>query len=216
MIVKFRESAQDLFNLDNVLEEYKARYSSELIDRVNLFRNTYSKLARTFPVVDIYYSYATQGSEIHPNVEGKVPKLQQDISQMFSGARFSFDFIGAPKLLEMTRNVPSTSRNLEIAESPIGTTSGSYLCLVSLSKYYRFISDEGSLARSIFESNVRDYQGSVTVNTGIRKTLSNKRSDNFWYLGSFLERTSRWDAIMSEHVDYEALGHCHGFKNRPA
>ena len=103
---------------------------------------------------------------------------------MFGGAEFSFEFVGASKLLEMTRNIPSTSRILDVSESPIGTDAGSYLCLVSLSKYYEFVSDSGALARSIFESNVRDYQGSVAVNTGIRKTLENANSENFWYLNN--------------------------------
>ena len=183
-IIKFRESAQDLFNLDNPLEEFRIRYNADIIDQVHIFRDTYSRLAKTFPVIDIRYFYATQGNKVHPNVEGKAPKLQQDIAQMFSGARFSFEFVGASRLLEMTRNVPSTSRKLEIAESPIGTTAGSYLCLVSLSKYYEFVSDEGALSRSIFESNVRDYQGSIKVNTGIRQTLGNRDSDNFWYLNN--------------------------------
>jgi len=183
-ITKFRESAQDLFNLANDPNDYAARYNADLIDKVNLFRKSYSKLAKTFPKIEIRYFYATQGDEIHPNVSGKVPKLQEDIVKMFGGAEFSFKFIGASELLEMTRNVPSTSRVLEVAESPIGTTAGSYLCLVSLSKYYEFISDSGALARSIFESNVRDYQGSVVVNTGIRKTLENKESENFWYLNN--------------------------------
>ncbi|NYT60535.1 AIPR family protein [Alcaligenaceae bacterium] len=183
-ILKFRESAQDLFNLANDPDNFSIRYNAELIDKVKLFRDLYSKLAKTFPKVDIYYYYATQGNEVHPNVEGKVPKLQEDMAKMFSGAQFYFEFIGASKLLEMTRSVPSTSRVLEVAESPIGTTAGSYLCLVSLSKYFEFISDSGSLARSIFESNVRDYQGSVVVNTGIRHTLENKNSENFWYLNN--------------------------------
>lgn len=183
-IIKFRESAQDLFNLSNNPDDFSSRYSADLIDKVKLFRNSYSKLARTFPVVEVGYFYATQGDEVHPNVNGKVDKLREDISKLFSGAKFSFEFVGATKLLEMTRNVPSTSRNLELAESPIGTTAGSYLCLVSLSKYYEFISDSGALLRSIFESNVRDYQGSVVVNTGIRNTLSNLDSENFWYLNN--------------------------------
>jgi len=183
-ITKFRESAQDLFNLANNPNDYSSRYNSELIDKVNLFRDSYAKLAKTFPKMEIRYFYATQGDEVHPNVSGKVPKLQEDIVKMFGGDEFSFEFIGSSKLLEMTRNVPSTSRFLEVAESPIGTSAGSYLCLVSLSKYYEFISDSGSLARSIFESNVRDYQGSVVVNTGIRKTLENKESENFWYLNN--------------------------------
>ena len=183
-IIKFRESAQDLFNLSNDPDDFSSRYSADLIDKVKLFRTSYSKLAKTFPTIEVSYFYATQGDDVHPNVSGKVEKLREDIAKLFSGAKFSFEFVGATKLLEMTRNVPSTSRNLELAESPIGTTAGSYLCLVSLSKYYEFISDLGALARSIFESNVRDYQGSVVVNTGIRNTLSNSNSENFWYLNN--------------------------------
>jgi hypothetical protein len=183
-INKFRESAQDLFNLANNPDDFSSRYNSDLIDCVKLFRNSYSKLARTFPKVRIRYFYATQGNEVHPNVAGKVPKLQEDILKMFSDAEFCFEFIGATNLLEMMRNTPSTSRVLEVSESPIGTTAGSYLCLVSLSKYFEFISDSGVLARSIFESNVRDYQGSVLVNTAIKKTLENKQSENFWYLNN--------------------------------
>ena len=183
-ITKFRETAEDLFNLSNSPGDYASRYNADLIDMVSLFRNVYSKLARSFPSISIKYSYATLGTDVHPNVDGKVPKLREDILRMFGGANFSFEFAGASRLLEMTREIPSTSRILEVAESPIGTTSGSYICLVTLSKYFEFISDSGALARSIFESNVRDYQGSVIVNTGIRKTLENANSENFWYLNN--------------------------------
>ena len=183
-IIKFRETTQDLFNLAHPPENFISRYNEDLIDKVKLFRTLYSKLARTFPKLQIRYFYVTQGTQAHPNVSDKTIKLQSDVLQMFSGAEFSFKFIGAAELLQMTRNIPSSSRVLEVAESPIGTLSGSYICLVSLSKYYEFISDSGALARSIFESNVRDYQGSVVVNTGIRKTLENRDSDNFWYLNN--------------------------------
>lgn len=183
-IIKFRESAQDLFNLANNPDEFGERYNKDLIERANIFRSAYYSLAKSFPVLEVSYFYATQGDEIHKNVEGKVSKLYNDFEKMFSGAKFSFEFIGASKLLAMTRNIPSTTRLLEVSESPIGTDAGSYICLVTLSKYYEFISDSGALARSIFESNVRDYQGSVVVNTGIRRTLENKKSENFWYLNN--------------------------------
>lgn len=183
-ILKFRESAQDLFNLANKTADYLGRYNQELIDKAELFRATYSRLATTFPKLEIKYFYATQGTEVHENVTGKVEKLKEDIHGMFGGADFKFEFVGASRLLEMNRNIPASSRILEVSESPIGTIAGSYLCLVSLSKYYEFISDSGDLVRSLFESNVRDYQGSVAVNTGIRKTLENKNSENFWYLNN--------------------------------
>lgn len=183
-ITKFRETAEDLFNLANNPNDFTQRYNQDLIDRVIIFRKVYEALAASFPALTINYYYATQGDQVHPNVDGKVAKLNEEISNLFGGASFGFEFVGAKKLLELTRNIPSTSRKLEVAESPISTESGSYVCLVTLSKYFEFISDAGSISRSIFESNVRDYQGSVVVNTGIKSTLSNKDSDNFWYLNN--------------------------------
>lgn len=183
-ITKFRESAEDLFNLGNNLSDYSSRYNKEIRDKVELFRKAYGQLAKTFPKLVIRYFYVTQGVEVHPNVEGKVSKLKEAISEMFSSSEFSFEFIGASKLLELTRDIPTSSRVLEVAESPISTTGGSYICLVELRSYYKFISDAGALARSLFESNVRDYQGSVIVNTAIRQTLQNAQSEDFWYLNN--------------------------------
>lgn len=183
-IVKFRESAEDLFNLANKTEDFAGRYNKDIREKVELFRKAYGLLAKTFPRLSIKYHYVTQGVEIHPNVKGKVDKLKEAIYSLFSNSEFSCEFVGAAELLALTRDIPTTSRALEVAESPIGTAGGSYICLVELKSYYRFISDGGALARSLFESNVRDYQGSVIVNTGIRQTLQNVHSEDFWYLNN--------------------------------
>lgn len=183
-IVKFRESAEDLFNLANEINDFSDRYNQDIRDQVGLFRKAYGQLAKTFPRLQIRYFYVTQGVEIHPNVQGKVDKLRDSIASLFSNAEFQFEFVGASRLLELTRDIPTTSRLIEVAESPIGTADGSYICLVKLKSYFKFISDAGALARSLFESNVRDYQGSVTVNTGIRQTLQNANSEDFWYLNN--------------------------------
>lgn len=183
-IIKFRESAEDLFDLSNDLDTFNKRYNSDLIEKIKKFREVFGRLVTTFPKLTIKYFYVTSGDSIHPNVEAKVAKLQETVAALFSGTTFSFDFVGARRLVEMTRNVPSSSRILEVSESPISTESGSYVCLVTLSKYFEFISDDGTLVRNIFESNVRDYQGDVTVNTGIKQTLQNHESENFWYLNN--------------------------------
>lgn len=183
-IVKFKETTEDLFNLANKTEDFAHRYNNDLREQVDLFRKAYSQLAKTFPKISIKYFYVTQGVEVHKNVEGKVEKLKKCVINLFSGCEFGFEFIGASKLLELTRDIPLSSRILEVSESPIGTSGGSYICLVNLKNYYKFISDSGTLARSIFESNVRDYQGSVIVNSGIRQTLQNSESDDFWYLNN--------------------------------
>jgi hypothetical protein len=177
-------TAEDLFNLSNNPQNYTQRYNQELISKVCIFRNAYEKLASNFPKLEISFYYATQGCEVHLNVSGKVPKLESDIHALFGGSTFNFEFIDAKRLLELTRDIPVSSKILEIAETPISTDDGSYVCLVTLDKYFEFICDSGSLARSIFEANVRDYQGSVTVNTGIKNTLSNPQSEDFWYLNN--------------------------------
>jgi len=183
-ITKFRETAEDLFNLSNNVDSHSARYNKELRERAALFRKAYGLLAKSFPKLRVKYFYVTQGTDVHSNVENKVPKLEKCIQELFGGSEFFFQFVGASKLLEMTRDSPSTTRILEISESPISTAGGSYICLVELRKYFEFISDSGAMARSLFESNVRDYQGSVVVNTAIRKTLENTKSEDFWYLNN--------------------------------
>jgi len=183
-ITKFRETSEDLLNLGNDPKSFKNRYTEDLIEKATIFRSAFQKLARTFPKLKINYYYVTQGDEVHPNVAGKVQKLKDTILKMFGGADFNFHFIGASELLQMTRDIPTTTRILEVSETPIGTAAGSYIALVNLRKYFDFISDEGKLVKSIFDSNVRDYQGSVIVNTAIRQTLSDINSQNFWYLNN--------------------------------
>lgn len=183
-ITKFRECAEDIFNLSNNPDDFAKRYNSTLLQRVAFFSSAYQKLITSFPELEIYYYYATQGVEPHPNVVEKVDKLKETITSLFGSAKFHFNFVGARQLLEASRRVPSLTRKLEFVETPIGTSAESYICLVTLPKYYEFICDNGKLSRSIFESNVRDYQGSVVVNTGIKRTLSNPESEDFWYLNN--------------------------------
>ena len=59
------------------------------------------------------------------------------------------------------------------------------MCLVSLGDFFSFITDEkGNLVRSIFESNVRDYQGKTQVNDDIQTTLRENTDDEFWWLNN--------------------------------
>ena len=113
-IIKFRETIQDLFDLGNDLDKFKKRYNSLLLEKVSLFRNAYSKLAKTFPTILIKFFYATQGVEtdIHQNVVDKANKLREDIHKLFSGSVCDFSFIGATTLLEMSRNIGNDSNLL--------------------------------------------------------------------------------------------------------
>lgn len=184
-VVKFNEVARDLFNIstDITTEEIKRRYNKDLRAKVSIFRDVYGNLMKGFPDLTFSYYYSTLGEDVHINVIDKGNPLKDTISKMFTGSKFSLDFIGASKLVELNRKVKSTSRMMELAESPIATVNGSYLCLVNLKKYHEFISDNDSISRSIFESNVRDHNGDVVVNVAIQDTLKNGKED-FWFLNN--------------------------------
>ena len=55
----------------------------------------------------------------------------------------------------------------------------------SLKRYYNFITNNSdTLDQSIFESNIRDYQGSVIVNIEIHNTLAQNNNIDFWWLNN--------------------------------
>ena len=58
--------------------------------------------------------------------------------------------------------------------------------MVKLKDYKKFITDENNhRIQSIFDVNVREYEGAVEVNKAIRRTLENPMRDiNFWWLNN--------------------------------
>nr|WP_241728862.1 AIPR family protein [Nocardioides zeae] len=87
----------------------------------------------------------------------------------------------------MARERPPTSRELALAENPISTdTAGGYIGVVKLDEYQRFITDSsGKLDASLFEANVRDYEGETGVNRSIQATLTKEdKGVDFWWLNN--------------------------------
>ena len=193
-IRKFDTTVNDLFDLSKNLVDFTAVYNEDLLRLVDKFRNTYTQYAARLPSLVANFRYATIGDEVHPNVRRLVSGLNATILRLFSSATFSFDFINAARLLALTRQFPATTFNLRLAESPISSGEESFICLVNLTEFYGFISEQdGGLRRSIFESNVRDYQGNVQVNNGIRDTLLHPTEDEFWWLNNGI-------TIIASHV----------------
>lgn len=184
-IQKLRTTSENILDLSNNLDNYKGVYNEQLLSAVGRFRDIYRKFASKIPNLSISYYYATQGAEVHTNVERQVVPLKKTISALFSSANFSFDFLGARELLHLTRKKPKTSYQIRLSDSPISTENNAYVCLVRLEDYYAFITDEtGKYIKSIFDANVRDHQGNVQVNKGIRDTLENPKGEDFWWLNN--------------------------------
>lgn len=185
-IDKFTASSEDLFNFSKDLEVMKAVYNDGLRSAAENFRRIYKGLASKFPTLSFRYIYASKGADVHPNVNRKSEILGEKIKALFSQANYSFEFLGASDLLSLARREPPAAYALTLAENPISSAGDvGYVALVKLRDFHKFIRDEvGQLRRNLFESNVRDYQGSTTVNDEIAQSLRAKEGEDFWWLNN--------------------------------
>ncbi|HAO13079.1 MAG TPA: hypothetical protein DCQ51_18380 [Planktothrix sp. UBA8407] len=178
---------EDIFDLGKNIADIKDFYNAQVIEKVELFRKTYLDLAIKHIQVKITYVYASQGDteNIHIKVKNKADNLCSKTEKFFTGCEVKFEFTGARELLKNTRQEKSYSLKLKFLENYISTDEDNYVVLTRLDEYYNFVTDEGSLRKYLFESNVRDYQGNVEVNIDIKNTLASKDTDiDFWWLNN--------------------------------
>ncbi|BAU14360.1 hypothetical protein LEP3755_49070 [Leptolyngbya sp. NIES-3755] len=186
-ITKVIATIHDIFNLGKTISEIGKLYNSQLVDKVDSFRHSYVELAPLHPNLVIKYIYASKGQtdKLPPQVKAKEGTLLEITHNLFTGAKAEFHYYGARELLESARLEKTYSLKLEFLEY-ISRGEDNYIVLSLLPKYYDFITDQsGVLRQYLFESNIRDYQGDVTVNDEIHKTLqSNDSNTDFWWLNN--------------------------------
>jgi hypothetical protein len=209
-IEKLVTVTNDLLDLSIDLEDMTSHYNTRLLEAVGMFRNAYSMLSQRYrPKLFISYIYASFGDaqHVHPDVLWKQGKLKSAVMSLFSDCAYQFQFFGAAELLQQYRKKASGNLPLHLLENATSTTFSNaqgYLCLVSLEKYYDFITDEdGDLRQSIFDANIRDYQGKVEVNEGIKSTLSGEASEDFWWLNNGITIIATSGTIVGKTITLE-------------
>ena len=90
------------------------------------------------------------------------------------------------KLYHETKNKLSTTVNFfnRITLPDIKGVSEAYLGVINFPEYLKLIQDESSTIHSIFDDNVRDFQGDNAVNKKIKKTLNDSKFDLFCVLNN--------------------------------
>lgn len=183
---KIKATLEEALDLSNDIDKLKQTYNPGLVSAIGIFRKTYRDLVSKFPSLNFRIIYASTGDGVHPNVSRKAEKLKQKIHKLFSESNITFSFVNATELLKLARRQPTSSYQIALAEIPI-TSSGDvgYVCLARIYEYYRFIKDEkNQLRRNLFESNVRDYQGSTAVNSEISEFLRGEIDEEFWWMNN--------------------------------
>ncbi|MEC9245299.1 MAG: AIPR family protein [Pseudomonadota bacterium] len=161
------------------------QYNKKIKSAFDAFRKTYRTLASRFPELRIEMKYAAMAadSEIHANLEAKASELVDSVQAMFDEASVDFSFLGAKELLTLARQRPSQTFSLNFAKSLPGDNG--YVVLTRLKDFNSFLRNGGEVVRQdLFESNVRDYQGSTEVNSEIIETLKSANDVDFWWLNN--------------------------------
>ena len=184
-IMKWKTLTSNVLNLESNYNNFNSRYSEIVLEKMDLFRKVYLNLIRKAPELSISYHYATFATEIHTNIQAQADELIR-IAQGLPSAKINVDFITAGKLTELFNEHENSEHLLNCTEVMNASEDQEYIVLSTLPSYFYFITGEdGKLIRHIFEYNVRDYQGKVTVNEQIRTTLENGTpQENFWWLNN--------------------------------
>lgn len=184
-ISKFETTIRDLFNFSCLTDSLAEAYNADVRAFADRFRALYREVAAKFPTLNFNFVYATKGNsgEVHPNVYRRVDLLKEGVAQLFSDAATSLHFLGANDLLALARKMPITSFDIQVANT-ISTEVG-YIALVKLREYFKFIKGEDEKLRiGLFEANVRDYQGTNSVNEDMQKTLQDNSGEDFWWFNN--------------------------------
>ena len=204
-IQKCIASANDVFNLTLPIDSLSSVYNNDLLRNIEVFRKQYLHLASKFPILRFHYFYATKAIEVHPNVLRAVEKLEVAIIQQFDKAEFSFEFLTAQKLIDLSRREQIKSKGITLLDNPISTQDGGYIAIVPIKNYFDFLSDDNDeLIKYFFDANIRDYQGKVEVNSAIKDTLmENKPKEDFWWLNNGITITASNASFASKKLHIE-------------
>ena len=188
VIMKWKTTCENLFDMEKDLSDYATRYNSKVRERFEWFRKAYISSVTKQPKISIHFVYVSKGENVHPNVVQQSDELKSLIHKLFPSSSVVVDvkFVGAEMLMELTNVQLHNEFTLLLSETPIANASSKvFVTLVNLAQYYKFITNEdGELLRHIFEANVRDYQGNVSVNKDIHESLENNSTENFWWLNN--------------------------------
>lgn len=175
-----------LLDLSLSIDSLSVLYNPTLLTRFAIFRDAWEKLITRRPRISVNVIYATPGdsSSITPQFEAKLSALKQVITSSVPDARtVSVELLGDKELLARYNERPPYTLAMNYQES--ATSGESHVAIVKLRDYYDLIVDDnGRLRRHLFEWNVRDYQGSVSVNQEIRQSLTSSDSPEFWWLNN--------------------------------
>ena len=174
-------------NLVETDEPDKDRYNEAVIDLFKLIRFILEQTIKKRLQVSINFWAVSLALKVHPNLLKQAEELKKCVESIIPSKNTSVhvDFVPAKYLFEFIEEAPDETVSLKATKEPLCPDESSAILTVLLEDYFSFITDEDhNLKKSLFEANIRDYQGKVHVNKAIHETLENKSDIDFWWLNN--------------------------------
>ncbi len=177
---------QELFDFSIDNNDLSGAYSDELIAARTLLHQAYRHLSIGRPILNFKIVYASRGdtTKLGASVAARAVQIETTVADLFSSSTATVRFLGAAELVELHRRSRRFTLELPFVEH-LATGKQSYVLLVRLLDYWRFVTDDaGVLRRYLFDSNVRDFLGENPVNQEIARSLEDQSSPDFWWLNN--------------------------------
>lgn len=182
---KVQASTSKLLDLNLTDAQLSAIYSPDIVRRMRIFTKAWTALGIRSPRITIEFAYVTKGDtgNVAPAVTQKCTDFEAHLAAKVPGAETTVRLIGARELWEIADSAPEY--DLQLRFEDYVSKGESYVGLVTLADYFSFLADgDGELMAHLFDSNVRDFQGDVTVNKQIKATLETDDARDFWWLNN--------------------------------
>lgn len=185
IVLQKLESFLPIFlDLEPNIDKQKKRMNSDLIRLSSIYRSTIDKFLMAKYQFEFKIVYACRSSRKLSNSFIDISKdLKQICKSQLGNSSAEFYFLGAQEIYEAATAPTHSRKELRVPPGGQITNESSYIALVKLEDFLTFISDEGKIDETMFEFNVRDFEGDTKpVNAGIATTIKEpNKSSNFWW-----------------------------------
>lgn len=198
-------TSSELFDLSLKSSELRGDYSDQILKSRENLKLAYKKLSSKLVQFSFNFAYASRGdtSAIGESIISRSNQILSLTRESFSSCEAKFSFVGSSELIALYRKKPNYSLELDFNESL--SRGEQYVLLTSLRDYYQFITDNGTLRRYLFDSNVRDFMGANRVNEDIKATLQSDESPDFWSLNNGITILTTSASIIGKSIKLDDI-----------
>lgn len=190
---KLNNTLPFLMNLENDEATLLSRFNPNLVEKALILKAIWMKSVNSGAKPKVIFAYVNKANTVVMSSAfvSKKDQFLRTASSCMTGTDAVFEVYGAEEIIRCFQQAKENVSILKFQQPPTqryfgtGLTGFAYLGIVGLSSYKSFITnDNGNIVESLFEANVRHFQGDNEVNRKIRETVQRDLERDFWWMNN--------------------------------